>query len=221
MTDWADPKQVADAVARHPLPDHIEDKVMNLEQAAAFFGVAVNTMRMWVGKGLPVDRKATGGRVNGGYQIRLSKAFAWHSEYEHARALTSGRAPSPARSAALRFMNLGVDEEEARGLTPKEIREYAEAAYKRDQAAVLRGELVRADRVSETFDAAMLRIRKVLGTLPDWLEREFGLEADEIERAEQYVLYALDQMRDDLTKLTQPEGEVIDLGDAAESASGG
>ena len=64
--------------------------------------------------------------------------------------------------------------------------ERAASERAKKEAAERRGSLIHADEVVELLDTIFGEMRAGLDGLPDWLEREFGLTGDQVERAVAY-----------------------------------
>jgi len=185
-----------DARARFPLPEGIADEVMNREMLGEAMGVSENTLTKWLARGMPCLEQGGNGRE---YRFQLSDCYAWRMAWEDDKRQARERARAAAAQLALHFRN---DAEDAEGgapvLTAKEIAEQSIADIKRSQAAELRGELVKTERVRRVFEGALERVRRNLITVPDFCEREFSLTPDQVQRLERRAFSVLEALRQDL-----------------------
>jgi phage terminase Nu1 subunit (DNA packaging protein) len=169
------------ALRDHPLPAGVEDAVLNLKQLATAMSVSAPTLDKWRDQGLPVRSAGQNGRE---YEFLLSECYAWR---KHRDAQLQARRDAANRSAeqiALLFRNDQEAEQDGPVLTAKDIEEEARADYQRQRAAEMRGELVRTARVREVMEDILVQFRTTLETLPDYAERQFGLnpaQTDELQ----------------------------------------
>ncbi|WP_226628414.1 DUF1441 family protein [Alloyangia pacifica] len=173
-------------VTRYPLPDGVVDdgEPLNRTDLSRVFGVSENTITDWIGKGMPV---LAGGRNGVAYELSLTECWAWRQHREAEDKKTRLRRDERNAQNALLFRNLDDGQEaEESGLTAKELREWSEAEYHRNRVAEQRGDLVRASRVQELLEDLVGITRTSLSTLPDHLERELGLNADEVTRVQRH-----------------------------------
>jgi phage terminase Nu1 subunit (DNA packaging protein) len=165
------------AMRDHPLPDGIEDAALNLKQLSIAMGVSTTTLDKWRDQGLPVVSSGQNGRE---YVFQLSECYAWR---QHRDAQFRARREAADRSAqqmALLFRNDGEADPEGPVLTARDIEEEARADYQRQRAAEMRGELVRTARVREVMEDLLVQFRTTLETLPDFAERQFGLNPAQV-----------------------------------------
>ncbi|MBT9386963.1 terminase small subunit [Pseudooceanicola sp. CBS1P-1] len=186
--------QVLD-LARFPLPEGASDDGTPLSRTelARVFDVSENTITDWIGKGMPV---LSGGRNGVAYALSLSHCWAWRAHREEAEQSLRARRDAQNARNALAFRNLDIGQEEEAGLTAKELREWSEAEYHRNRVAEQRGELVRAARVQELIEDLMGVIRTSMGTLPDHLERELGLQSAEVQIVQRHCDGMLEKLRE-------------------------
>lgn len=169
-------------VSRFPLPEGVEDGVVNRAQLAVAFRVSENTVTKWIGQGLPA---LTAGANGVSYEFQLSHCFAWRAAKDDALRAGKLRGDQLAAQAALAFRNLDEDQAEDEGqLTAKDMREWSEAEYHRNRVAEQRGELVRAGRMSELLEDLLGVVRTSINTMPDYMEREFGLSATHVDKVQ-------------------------------------
>ena len=82
---------------------------------------------------------------------------------------------------------LGIDKKDQKaGLSPAQMRELAQAELVWMQAAERRRSLVQVDEMVELLDLVFGEVRAGLDGLPDWLEREFSLSGEDVERVVAY-----------------------------------
>lgn len=158
------------------------EPLLNRAQLAQIFNVSENTVDKWRSKGMPVE-------VEGGNGVPYGFLFSACREwYEAEQAAAQARKKEAADFVAQQRMEfLGLDKGDAKaGLSPAQMRELAQAELVWMQAAERRGSLIHADEVVELLDTIFGEMRAGLDGLPDWLEREFGLTGDQVERAVAY-----------------------------------
>lgn len=197
----ARPANALDLVARYPLPAGVSDPgvPLNRSQLARAFQVSENTITKWIDKGMPVLEAGTNGQA---YKFVLAECYAWRrhdEETERAEREASDRA---AQQLSMLFRN---DDEEDRPsgriLTADEIARESEADFKRNKAAELRGDLVRASRVRALNEEVLAQARIQIITLVDFCEMEFGLSADQVDVLQRRVNATLVDMRDGLARI--------------------
>lgn len=172
----------------HPLPDG-KDMDMNMSELATVFGVSTNTVKSWLTQAdgrMPCVVRGGNGRE---YVLRLSWCYAWR---EHQDALKKNRAQDLARLQGQLF---GAAPEEAdKGLSPKQVREVAEAKIKHAEAAKMLGTLTELEDSYRLFDQVFVKFRNSAMGMSDRLERELGLsapQARQVDRAMEEMLTAL------------------------------
>ncbi len=195
--------------ALYPLPDGLSDGVMNRAQLAIAFNVSENSVTKWVGQGMPV---LTAGQNGVSYEFQLSHCYAWRRTRDEQSRATKATRDAHAMQASLAFRNLDEEqEEEEGGLTAKQLREWSEAEYHRNRVAEQRGDLVRASRVQELLEDLCGITRTSLSTLPDHLERELGLNADEVQRVQKHCDALLLKIRERIDMDMLGGGQVAQL----------
>lgn len=158
------------------------EPLLNRAQIAQIFSVSENTIDKWRSKGMPVEVEGGNGVA---YGFLFSGCKTWFEETQ-ARAAAEKRAADKF-VAKQRQKFLGLDEQDQKaGLSPAQMRELAQAELVWMQAAERRGALVQVDEMIELLDLVFTEIRAGLDGLPDWLEREFGLSGEDVERSVVY-----------------------------------
>ena len=199
-----DQAQLADLREKHPLPDDVDDAVVNLAQLAVAMNVSGNTVSKWITAGLPQLEGGGNGRE---YQFRLADCYAWRMDRDVAEQARRAGADRAASQMALLFQNEDEDSPTA-GMTPKAIKEMAEADYAFKRAAEQRGELVRADRVRLLFEDVAILVRQGITSVVDYAEKEYALTPEQVEALQRRMDQILIQMRIDLGAVVTPRGEV-------------
>ncbi|MFC3180464.1 DUF1441 family protein [Cypionkella sinensis] len=167
-------------LSRFPLPEGVEDGVLNRAQLALAFNMSENTISKWVLQGMPVQSAGQNGVA---YEFCLSHCWAWKQSRDEEAMAAKRRGDQLATQAALAFRNLDADEDEANShMTAAEVRAWAEAEYHRNRAAEQRGELMRTSRVQQAVEDLIVAFGTAMDTLPDWAELEFGLTPDQVQQ---------------------------------------
>lgn len=167
-------------LSRFPLPEGVEEGVLNRAQLALAFNMSENTISKWVLQGMPVQSAGQNGVA---YEFCLSHCWAWKQSRDEDAMAAKRRGDQLATQAALAFRNLDADEDEANSqMTAAEVRAWAEAEYHRNRAAEQRGELMRTSRVQQAVEDMIVAFGTAMDTLPDWAELEFGLTPDQVQQ---------------------------------------
>lgn len=186
--------------AAHPLPDGVEDVVVNRTQLGIALSVSENTISKYISQGLPVLTVGGNGKE---YEFQLSDCYAWRCARDEDARTQKSAGDHAAAQLALTFRNHDDSETAPSSeLTAKQIIEEAEADYKYQRAAEQRGELVRASRVRDLFEDTLVEFRTTITTVVDFAEMEFGLKPDQVDKLERRCNNALVQARVNLGKLT-------------------
>lgn len=131
-----------EALRRYPLPEGVEDVVMNRGTIAKAHGVSENIIMKYLEQGMPVLSKGSNGQA---YEFLPSECCAWKM---HRDAELADRREAGDRAAAqMSLMFRNDDEDEASTgpvLTAEQIIKESQADYQRNKAAEQRHELVRA-----------------------------------------------------------------------------
>ncbi|NKX74997.1 terminase small subunit [Rhodobacteraceae bacterium R_SAG3] len=159
-----------------------DEPLLNRAQIAQIFNVSENTIDKWRGKGMPVEVEGGNGVA---YGFLFSACKEWFDESQ-ARAAAEKRAADDF-VAQQRMAFLGIDKKDQKaGLSPAQMRELAQAELVWMQAAERRRSLVQVDEMVELLDLVFGEVRAGLDGLPDWLEREFSLSGEDVERVVAY-----------------------------------
>lgn len=176
---------------KYPLPEGVEDAVLNRTQLSQAFGVSTNTIDRWRMEGMPVLREGTNGTS---YEFQLSACWAWkcrRDEEEQQRDEEAARAVSQMRLA---LVGGGLGDSE-RALSPRERAELYELEIKFNAAARERRELILVSEVVELLESLFVVISDSIDALPDVLERECGLDGRQVARTVQACDTMLDEVR--------------------------
>jgi phage terminase Nu1 subunit (DNA packaging protein) len=168
------------------------EPLLNRAQIAQIFNVSENTIDKWRSKGMPVEIEGGNGVA---YGFLFSECKAWFDETQ-SRAAAEKRAADDF-VAQQRMAFLGIDKQDQKaGLSPAQMRELAQAELVWMQAAERRRSLVQVDEIVELLDLVFSEVRAALDGQPDWLEREFSLTGEDVERVVTYNDGVLLMIRD-------------------------
>lgn len=196
-----------EALIAYPLPEDVEDRVVNRKQVADGLRVSENMISRYLDQGLPCLTRGSNGTS---YEFQLSECYAWKRWRDE--ELRKEREAGDRAVAQLALAFRGSDPEEAdagKVLSAKEIIEESRADYERNRAAELRGELVRAARVRDLFEDVLIEFRTQVVSLVDFAEMEFALSPDQVQKLQRRVDGSLVQARQNFAK-TMP-GEHCDI----------
>lgn len=201
-------------VAAYPLPDGIDDGVLNRGQLALAMRVSENTITSWIGDGMPVQREGSNGQA---YEFLLSHCFAWKLQRDDLDKARRLRGDQLAQRVAQSFLNLDDDQADVAALSPQETKQRAEADYHRNRAAELRGELVRADRVRQMLDGLLVDVRTSINVLTDFAEQEFGLSAGQAEKMQARCDGVIVEMAQRIIRNQLATAEIAQIGSHTDS----
>ncbi|SLN77283.1 DUF1441 family protein [Oceanibacterium hippocampi] len=175
--------------------------VRGLAETAAFFEVTAPTVRAWIDRGCPVERKGGHGVS---YALDLRKVAAWRRDQAEAEAEADARRAEVEEQ--LRLELLGPDampSETADRLTPKQEADWLRGERERIQIAALRRKLVEAAALERDLARVMAQLSERLLLVPDELGRIRGWSDEEVEAVREkmgdLVNDAIDAARDVLT----------------------
>ena len=181
---------------KYPLPEEVEDAVLNRSQLALALGVSDNTVTKYLGKGLPCVSQGGNGRD---YEFQLSDCYAWRRSQDEEATAKKLAGDRIAAQMALHFRGEDPDlEPDEPILSAKEIRAEADADYHRNRAAELRRELTRVSAVREMVETMIVDFRTQITALVDFAEMEFGLSPGEVDKFQRRCDGALMQARQEM-----------------------
>lgn len=197
-------------VGAWPLPQGVEDGIVNRAQLSIAFSVSENTITKWIQIGMPV---LSAGQNGVSYEFKLSHCWAWKQSRDDEARAAKRRGDQLAAQAAMAFRNLDADaaEDEA-DLTAGDVRAWSEAEYARNRVAEQRGDLVRADRVQVVLEDLLVGFRTAITTLPDWAEVELGLDAPAVAHLQTRCDEILKDARTEAEKIMPRQAQVILFG---------
>lgn len=186
---------------KFPLPEGVADAVMNRGQLARAFDKSENTIDKWRKSGMPCISEGTNGV---GYEFQLSECWAWKLNVDD-KARATQKAGDDA-AAQLRMKFLGVDSEDSgANLSAAQKRELAQAEITWMQAAERRRSLIPLEDVVDLVESLMGQFRSALDGQPDWLEREFGLDGEQVARVQKFNDQILRQAHDEIQQASLEE----------------
>ena len=189
--------QLEEALRRFPLPEGQTDMTVNRRQCATALDVSEPMITRYLDQGLPVLSRGSNGQA---YEFQLSEVYAWKMWRDAEVRRQDEAAELAAMQMRLLFRNDGEDDDGAGALTAQEIAQEADADYKRNKAAELRGELTRTARVREVFEEVLVEFRNQVTTLVDFAEMEFSLKPDQVEKMQRRCDAALVAARHNLDR---------------------
>ena len=190
-----------------PLPDGVDDQVLNRAQLARALDKTVVTVDDYVAKGMPVEEKGSNGQA---YKFQLSRCWAWLRERDTAEAERNEAAERAVGQMRLALLG-GEDGDSEQALSPKDRAALYESEHRYMQAAQLRGELVRRGDMVDLLERVFAIVRDSVSALPDRLARECGLSGHQIDR----TITACDDLLEETRKtiggemLGRPEDEPV------------
>ena len=195
-------------LSAYPLPDGVEDDVLNRDRLGKSLNVSQPTLSSWIDQGMPVSKQGSNGKE---YEFIFSHCYAWRLWRDEREIQKRLNASERDAQRAMLFRNDDEDDPNANALTAKEISENSRAAMDSMLAAQRRGELVRTDRLEGVFQSLMITVRNTMQAAPDWLEEEFGLSPAQVEKTEAYFDGLLKELRRQIADEQLPAGRVVKL----------
>lgn len=169
--DATAPENLAELVARYPLPGGVPDAIMNKAELAEAFDVSVNAVDQMLRRGLPVEKIGSNGTA---YEIKLSHAWAWRQHREDSEAATRAQARTSIAQLELHYAGLQPDAL-TDGLSVADRQAVAVAMVHHMKASEMRRSLVRVDEMAELIERVLGHVRDAVCALPDRAERELGI----------------------------------------------
>ncbi len=172
-----------------PLPDDVEDVIMNRAQLATAFDTSENTIGKWVGKGMPVIETGTRGNA---YQFQPSDCYAWRMWQSAAEKARKQLANASANRLRAKFLNVSEADDPSLKMTARQVKDEAEAEKARIHVAAMRREYVHAGDMRELLEDVFMIVRNGLETVPDFAEMELSLTPEQVvtlkERCDQVLV---------------------------------
>jgi phage terminase Nu1 subunit (DNA packaging protein) len=180
----------------HPLPDGVPDADVSADEMAQALGVTTNTLTKWLKsvesgeEPFPVVERGGMGKP---YVLRLSHGYAWKMQRDAdqaARAKHNSRAVSLLQAS---FLGDVLDKNQS-SLSAKDRKALAEADFAYSKAAQMRRQLVSLEEVVDMVESVFKIVRNGLESMPDRLERELHLKAEEVDQVERVASDILEGM---------------------------
>jgi phage terminase Nu1 subunit (DNA packaging protein) len=183
------------------------EPLVNIADVASVYGVSQNTIKAWINDledPMPVVTKGGNGVA---YEIRLSEVRVW-DETRKARADAAAAAKSEfLAQERMKFLGLKPEDEGQTGLSPAQMKELAQAQLVIMTAAEKRRALIHTDEVRDLLNSLQGEYRAGLEGLADWMEREFDLDGEQVERAVVYLEGVMNGVLRRIAKANLEEGE--------------
>lgn len=159
--------EIAELVARHPLPAGVPDVVMNREELAEALSTSMNTISAWISAGMPVRQHGGQGKP---YELQLSHCYAWRQARRAEEDLRSEQVR--AATAAMRLALVGgASGDSIEALDPKTRREILAAQIEHERFSAQRKQLMRREDVTDLIEQLFVMVRDTMEAAPDRVER--------------------------------------------------
>lgn len=166
---------------------------LNMSEMALVMSTSTRSIKTWLSQTenpMPYVEQGTNGRE---YVLRLSWCLAWQ---KHQDAKKKSRGDRIAHlQAQLSGLSLD-DDQQSEGLTPKQVREVAEARIRHAEAGRVLGTLTEVDGVYRLLEEIFIIVRDSAMGACDRLERELSLTPAQTRRAERVMEEMLTAMGD-------------------------
>ena len=166
-------------VERYPLPEGVEDVVVNKRHLAEAFKKSLPTIDQWISEGMPCESKGTNGQA---YEFRLSVCYAWQKAREAAEAAEEEKIQSNIRQMQMALLG-GASGSSEMALTPRQRKELYETEAAYNKLAQSRGELIARADVFALLERTFSAVRNAVNGMPDRLSRDVGLDGRQSEAA--------------------------------------
>lgn len=160
-------KDVERLVGEFPLPEGVEDVVMNREEMAEAMAVSINTISKWITQGMPVLQQGENGKA---YELQLSQCWAWRQASRRADDIRSKAVKNAQAQLRLAIVG-GAAGDTIDGLEPRQKKEIYEAQMMQEQFLSHRNSLMKRDDVRELLTDLLALTRDTLEAAPDRVER--------------------------------------------------
>ncbi|KZK82401.1 Phage DNA packaging protein Nu1 [Pseudovibrio sp. Ad46] len=198
-------------VERYPLPDGVEDVVVNKRHLAEAFKKSLPTIDQWISEGMPCESKGTNGQA---YEFRLSVCYAWQKEREASEAAEEEKIQSNIRQMQMALLGGGSGSSEM-ALTPRQRKELYETEAAYNKLAQSRGELIGRADVVALLERSFSAVRNAVNGMPDRLSRDVGLDGRQSEAAVVVADDLLAELHRELSEFMQTMNAEEDTGQAA------
>lgn len=163
--------EIAKLVEDYPLPEGVEDVVMNREELADALATSVNSVSAWINAGMPVLQEGGNGKA---YELQLSHCWAWRQAKRREEDLRSDQVKRA--QAALRLALVGGESGDSiEALDPKTRREIIAAQREQEAFQRDRNQLLKREDVQECLVELLAMVRDVMEAAPDRVERVVDL----------------------------------------------
>lgn len=198
-----------DLLARYPLPDGMDDTLVNREQLANALVKSANTIDDYHrNKGMPVREQGGNGKP---YVFSLAECWAWYHGWKEAEAAKSAEADAAANQLRLALLNDASRDDETARMSPREQREFYQAEEAYMTSANGRRDHVKRDDVIETIEDLFTLVRERVQAMPDAMERECGLTKQQVEWVVAFTDQFIPDLRDHVAQSSifaeEPKGQ--------------
>lgn len=171
--------EIAEMVARFPLPAGVPDAVLNKSELADFFAVSLPTLDAWIKAGLPALSEGTNGRS---WEFQASAAWAWKCARDEGDRLKTTEAQAAIEAMRLALVG-GKAGDSIRALAPKDRQQLYDVEATFEKLKRERNQSLDRDEVSVVMTDLLRIVRDSISMLPDTLERTLGLDGKGVDMA--------------------------------------
>lgn len=154
-------------VEEYPLPDGVEDVVMNRDELAEAMVTSVNTISQWISAGMPVIQEGGNGKA---YELRLSHCWAWKNARDRNEMARADKVRTAAEAMRLALVGGGTGTS-IDALDPRQKRDIIAAQMEQERFQEHRNQLLRRDDVRDMLENLFAMMRDTLEAAPDRVER--------------------------------------------------
>lgn len=195
-------------LAAHPLPDGVDDADMNMDEVAQAFNVSGNSVSKWIKAGMPVVQTGGNGQA---YILRLSHCWAWRADDQRRETEKSNHNKKAIQQLQMSFLNLEGDDP-SNVMDHKTRKLMSEADFAQSRAAQARRQLVPLEEVQSLLETLCTEMRESIEGMPDLLERELSLDAQQLEQVQVLGNDILNNMAKRIAAAELEEKDIGDMG---------
>lgn len=202
------PVELADLIARYPLPAGVLDADMNQTEMAQALKTSMPTINKWISsENMPVVQEGGLGKA---YILRLSHCWAWKQARDDSERVRQRHSASQINALQASFLGIDIEDPQA-SLSAKQRSELAQADILHSKAMQQRRQLVPLDDIVELLESIFTITRDKIEAMPDILERELGLRPEQVVMVQRIGADLLTSLSEKIEEKELRERDVVDV----------
>lgn len=200
--------ELADLIARYPLPAGVLDADMNQTEMAQALKTSMPTINKWISsENMPVVQEGGLGKA---YTLRLSHCWAWKQARDESERVRQRHSASQINALQASFLGIDIEDPQA-SLSAKQRSELAQADILHSKAMQQRRQLVPLDDIVELLESIFTITRDKVEAMPDILERELGLRPEQVVMVQRIGADLLTSLSEKIEEKELSERDVVDV----------